>query len=603
MSAAYDGAPEGAGDPLDAVTYQALSAKNPERDRWEASWSNYRLIYRGGEDFLRVAGETSNVLRAGTTAQQFALGAPYAKHKPRRFLHQLQGEPDDKYVNRLERCYYINYVGAIVDYFRHYLFALAPVIRPEETEEPPDWWTEFYEDCTGGGIALLDFVKEVFLDALIGRRAGWLIGKPAEAVGELTQGEAEEMGVAGVALTPYAAWDICDWQRNANGELDWVTLEKKDDQREFPLERVEVQTYTYVDRQRWRSWQAYGSEQRLQVIGEGEHGLGEVPFVELEIPPGLWVLDKLASWQIDLFNKTSMLSYGELLSCFLQPFIKSNDPNATTRVFSEGVLLQLRAGTDKDQPEDFGWKVPDIAPLEYTAKSIREQRDEGYRLVHQMSLAVDSQSIGAIARSGVSKIEDRRATEIILAGYGAYVRKALIRTANLISRIHGDDMTWQCAGYDNFQVSSLDEDLQVMGLAKSMAIKSRTFNETLDGQIATGTILRRVDENTRTKILEELKDAYDQQDMQEEAAQTFGVPVSMIGPDGKPMADALQMQAEGGDGFGAPKTYPTDPTDPSEPTDKTEAEDAPESDEDKAAASDPFTKKKKGKGKPPWLKR
>ena len=85
------------------------------------------------------------------------------------------------------------------------------------------------------------------------------------------------------------------------------------------------------------------------------------------------------------------------------------------------------------------WKTPDIGPLKHLADRLIQDRDEGYRIVHQMSLAVDSQAVGSIARSGASKVEDRRATEVILQGFGSYERQAFKDLCNLISIVHGDE--------------------------------------------------------------------------------------------------------------------------------------------------------------------
>lgn len=496
-------------DPLDTMGASALEQKHPELIAWEAALADYNLLYRGGREFISHAGDSNGSANPIIAALQAAWKR--GGHRKRRFLHQLQSEPDTKYQSRLDRAYYINYIGAIVDYFRHYLFSQPPVIRPINAEAPPAWWSPFHVDCTGGGIGLLDFAKHAFLPTLIGRRAGWLISRPLGIANNMTEAQASEVSAAGVELVLYETHQIRDWQYNQSGDLDWILLERCESVRQFPFERAEVKTYTYADRERSRTW-IKRADMGLEVVDDNPHGLGEVPFVELAIPHGMWILDKLASWQIDLFNKMNMLSYGELMACFVQPYIKTNDPNAKGRIFGEGVLLDLRAGTDKDKGEEFGYASPDVAPMVHAATRCREQRDEGYRIVHQMSLAVDSQAIGAIARSGASKIEDRRAAEIILAGYGTYVKDALIRTANLVSRIKGDDTEWQCIGFDRFQVSSLEEELSSMALVKTFGIKSRTFNELLDGQIATGNVLRNIDEASRTAILEEIKENYDEEE-------------------------------------------------------------------------------------------
>lgn len=481
---------------LDDIQYSDLAKKHPELAAWEERFTDYRLIYAGGEEFLRAAGQLRNGRGAATTssggvADYLLLGKRY-----RRFLYQLESEPDPKYMARLERAYYIGYLGAIIDFFRHWLFSTEPIIKPADGEDYPDWWAEFSANCNGGGNAFLDFIRDVWLDVLLVRRAGWLIS-----------GLDQERSV----LIPYAAEEILDWQCNQSKELEWVLLRKFCYEREFPKERLMVEKYTFVDRNEWRTWEVDAREkgaEQVMLTGGGVHGLSRVPFAMTELPSGLWPANKLASWQIDIFNKMNMLSYGQLMSCFIQPYIKTNDENAQSRILGEGILLNLRAGGPNDNGEEFGYATPNTEPLQFTAAQLKDQRDEGYRIIHQMSLAVDSQAVGAIARSGASKIEDRKACEIILGGFGSYVKEPIVYTLNLLSEIYGDGNTWIVDGYDNFQVSGLDEELQNAALAMTFNIPSPTFKKNLFSKVA-NSMFAKEDESTKRDIAREIGEAVD----------------------------------------------------------------------------------------------
>jgi hypothetical protein len=158
-----------------------------------------------------------------------------------------------------------------------------------------------------------------------------------------------------------------------------------------------------------------------------------------------------------------------------------------------------------------------------------------------MALAVDSQAIGAIARSGASKIEDRKAAEIMLCGYGGYVRDFQLRTLDKISRLLGDETEWVVEGYDNFEVSSLMEELQTAALVQTFQIKSSTFNAEMEKQIATGRTLGHMDETIKAKIRKEIQDAYDQ--ISEQAAMG---PAQIDPLTGQPMPPDEAMPDDGG---------------------------------------------------------
>ena len=504
--------------PLDEVTIESLDARHPCYQEWHRAWADYRLLYEGGLKFLRAAGQTT----AGYGTAESSYSGQSMRTKLRRFLYQLDGEPNEKYTLRWNRSHYEGYLPAIVDYFVAWLFSSPPIIRPQDSVEMPEWWPDFAADCTGAGVALLDFVRGRFLDALIVQRAGWLIAK-------------SDTGLP--ILTAYDAENILDWQHDDQGELEWVLLRRCEASRAFPASREETEIYTYVDRNEWRSWQVRGDgkeqAQTLIPIDGDVHGLGVVPFVQIEIPPGMWIANKLASWQVDLFNKVNMLSYAQLMGCFLQPYIKSPEDGAENRIFGEGVLLHLRS-TERGE-EDFGWKSPDVGPLEHLWDQIKEMRDEGYRISHQMALAVDATAINAVGRSGASKVEDRRSTEIILGGYGAFVRDAIVRTASIISLIVGDDVKWQCDGFDNFDVSSLNEELQNAGLVDSLGIPSPTFEKKLKTQIAYR-LLEREDEQTRDDVAKEIEDAIDQKNEAREQLPPMP-PLGELPPEGGPVEE------------------------------------------------------------------
>src|SRR5207302_501249 len=133
-----------------------------------ARWDDYRLMYKGGEEFMIAAGMPARVTRVSSTGGAAGTSAtaqliPGSQTRiPRRFLWQLEGEANSSYLSRLERSFPVLYVGPIIDYFTHYLFSEKAVIRPvsdvgKDTPDLPDWFTPFERDATGGGMQFFDF--------------------------------------------------------------------------------------------------------------------------------------------------------------------------------------------------------------------------------------------------------------------------------------------------------------------------------------------------------------------------------------------------------------------------------------------------------------
>ena len=273
--------------------------------------------------------------------------------------------------------------------------------------------------------------------------------------------------------------------------------------------RRRIQTYTLLNRDEWKTWEVTQDEQgqdALTPIGESRHGLGNVPFVMMELPHGLWITDRLYAWQVGLFNQWTRLKNAMTLGCVLQPAMTTNEPGnaAAQRIIGEGIMLTLRAGdATGGGKEDFGWKSPDVSPLKFIWDFFKEAVAEGYRIIQQMSGAVDAKSVASIARSGASKAEDRRSTEVITKGLGAIMATALVQTCDLISEIKGDKSKHTLDGFDNFTQSEPMDEATFLMLGTTAGIESTTFKKRLQQKLAR-TFLDKEDESTRETIDDEI---------------------------------------------------------------------------------------------------
>src|SRR5882757_6182739 len=67
-----------------------INQEHPEYAANRAVWKKYRDLYVGGEEFRRHAAE---------------------------YLVRRNKEPNDVYIERLDRVFYENYIGSIIDWF------------------------------------------------------------------------------------------------------------------------------------------------------------------------------------------------------------------------------------------------------------------------------------------------------------------------------------------------------------------------------------------------------------------------------------------------------------------------------------------------------
>ena len=104
-------------------------------------WKRYQDLYTGGEGF---------------------------KLNSANYLIPRQKEPADVYGERLNRVFYENYIGSIIDWYAATLFRREPVISLEGTNESArTFFSDFIEDCDRKGTNLSDFYRRQITDALV----------------------------------------------------------------------------------------------------------------------------------------------------------------------------------------------------------------------------------------------------------------------------------------------------------------------------------------------------------------------------------------------------------------------------------------------------
>lgn len=565
---------------MDAELAQ-LRKKHPEFEEWSRVYPDYRLAYTGGERFVAQAGMVAPFRYSDfvTSATQGLLSTvPGTYNTPvRRFLRQFEGEPTAVYNALWQRAEYVNYLAPAIDYCLAYLHATPPNIKPREGDETPDWFEGFSRNASGSGKGLLEMARDLLRESMLTQRSGWLIGRAASV---MEQGAEDETQI----LSPYKAEEIWDWQHSESGELEWVVLHKERIERKFPSDRYRVETITYLDDQEWTTWEISADPETkkevLTKVGEGVHGLGVVPFVMQRLPDGLFITDKLFRPCVGLFNQWVRLKNAMTLGCVLQPYVKSSRDNPASKIIGEGILLQLHPGREGEDGEDFGWKSPDVAPLKFIWDHYKEAVAELYRTIHQMSMAVDAKSVASIARSGASKTEDRKSTEIILKGFGAIQTDTLLRVLNMVSMVYGDNTVWTLDGFDNFDIQEPLEEATFQALAGTGGVESPTFKKAHQKRWVR-IFLPNEDESTMQDIDSEIDDAVEADqariEMQKEAADTIteagaeaaqvaakdGMKPGVMGQE-QPMGKGMT----GGPAQGPPNGAPTKPTAPFPPKKK-----------------------------------
>ena len=153
--------------------------------------------------------------------------------------------------------------------------------------------------------------------------------------------------------------------------------------------------------------------------------------------------------------------------------------------------------------DDIGFAEPGGAAYELVDKQLEKLVDEMFRVVHQMASSV-SATKQALARAAASKAEDRRATEIVLAAYGALVRDFAKRIYDCLSAARGEDVVWTVHGLDKFELEDRDGIVKEALSLDAIAIPSPTFRKTYKTKIALA-LVGNVPPETQDVIREEIE--------------------------------------------------------------------------------------------------
>ena len=257
-------------------------------------------------------------------------------------------------------------------------------------------------------------------------------------------------------------------------------------------------------------------------VGAGKTTFREIPILELAVPPGLWVGNKIGVLAREHFQRRSALNAAENKSLFAIPWVKLG-PEVTAPGSAMPSEVQQNPSRGRDprgefnrrgyvvlgKDDDIGFAEPLGSAYELVDKQLDKLVDEMFRVVHQMASSI-SATKQALARAAASKAEDRRATEIVLAAYGALVRDFAKRIYDCLSAARGEKVVWTAHGLDKFELEDRDGILKEALSLDAIAIPSATFRKTYKTKIALA-LVGNVPPETQDVIREEIERGVEQE--------------------------------------------------------------------------------------------
>src|SRR4051812_32591550 len=162
-----------------------IEQEHPDYTSKSQMWRRYRDLYAGGEQFRLNAAE---------------------------YLVRRQKEPYEVYQERLERVFYENYLGSIVDWYTATLVRKEPVIEfLDAGDSTKRFFNEFVQNCDLRGTTLTQFFKELMTELLVAGKSWVAVDFPMHGGPVLTRAEEDALGRSRAYLTSYSADEVINW--------------------------------------------------------------------------------------------------------------------------------------------------------------------------------------------------------------------------------------------------------------------------------------------------------------------------------------------------------------------------------------------------------
>lgn len=463
-----------------------LDTRHPELESSCDRLCDYEALYEGGEAIeARVA----------------------------RFIPQRPDEPKEVYDFRKRSFHYVNYTGFIVNFFVAALFGsrLDFHARGDGNESPelPEWFADFREDCDTEGTDFVDFLSERLTQALIKRRVWILVDFPKAAAPPETRADWRASGLDRGYLCPVDPERVLDWRYGPDRQLLWAIVHNESCDRDDPAATREIitETWTIYRRDGWERYAiSYKKGQRPKpdedapLVDAGPSATpGVVPLVPLELKRGLWLLNHLASPQIEQLRSRNALSWSLARTCFAQRMFFLEKELGEEPVAGPGY------GSVFGKDDKVEWDSPPSSAFSPQAEYGEKLKDEIFRIAGQMGLGTDNSKAAAVGRSGESKAADFSVTVSVLIKLGKPVKEVAQILLRLLALGRGETTKFRAEGLVEFDVANLEALLTGATTARTLAIKSPTFNRLLDTRVALA-LVPDASEEQRAKIAKEIEE-------------------------------------------------------------------------------------------------
>ena len=447
-------------------------------------WERLECLYKGGKELLENRDLMEKIF------------------PPHRAEHEVI------YAERLACAHYLPFAGEIVGNTVMGVFSdPLEVGMAAEKAELPKFYAEFVADTSRPGkkteCSLREFVAKMLLTALI-KRTAWaqvdlprVDGKFKDALSE------EKAGAKDAYLVSIDPENVLDWEVDEDDDLVWAMTRKISNKRTSPDDdRNKItEEFTVFDREGFQVFEISYTEDKppepkdaVHLVDEGDHSFGQVPLQRLELPHGLWAMNKMEpaarallrdlnslEWAVRQSLHAELYEYlGSEAGGLLSPVGEAQEDarRAVNQKRGQG-HVQLRGKDDRAE-----YVGPPTEGFEFAHKLVLMHRDEMHRVNNQSGVNTDV-TASSKQQSAESKQEETASSENLYRETGKFVSefaKDLIQTVAAGRKESEVDIV--ITGMSKFNKRTTDGHLENALLVQGMAIESPTLDRKLKLDVA-----------------------------------------------------------------------------------------------------------------------
>lgn len=364
---------------------------------------------------------------------------------------------------RLAAAEYEPVLAGIFDYFSS--ATLTEPLRISVGSDATDEQRATYDALNKGLQAL---AQTRLINANIHKRAYIAIQFPTQPAAVPDMGAQREAGLLQPSFCAVDAPDVQDWKHDGEGNLEWARIYRTSLVQPSPFAPPthlrhcwEFWTKTEIVEYQLDKEIVDGKPKEIEEKDEAvrietrPHTLGAVPLVEVVLP--VYVIDRLKSIAISLYNRSASMEYSLDSSAYQQGWVKTNSKDFKSMIVAESTFVRLDAGNQ----EEMGFTGPDTQHLVQLAADCERLDRNMYKAIQAGALRVTTSDGNTSRMSGISRMHEHGSIAVLLAAYGVALLEAFDKAVNLVKKARQEPVTLkvEVTGCDRFDLLDTEKDL------------------------------------------------------------------------------------------------------------------------------------------------